>query len=109
MTSLSSTLTSHKSVVLDIPLTFNSALQPVPTPVPENLYPKRPHANTIGSLDKANNSGILKTNRQRGDSEPIKSTVIVEQKKRAVIEPPIDRKLKTTNSFYFLNVLYFFL
>ncbi|KAI7892149.1 uncharacterized protein EV154DRAFT_419104 [Mucor mucedo] len=91
MVNLSSNLSSHKSVVLDIPLTFNSALQPVAASAkPENIYPNRPHANTVGSQDKANTSGILRTNRQRGDSEPIKSTVIVEQKKRAVIEPPVD-------------------
>lgn len=94
MTSLSSTLSAHKSVVLDIPLTFNSAIQPVLNSNQENVYPKRPHANTIGSQDKVNTTGILKTNRQRGDSEPIKSTIIVEQKKKAVIELPIDRKSK---------------
>lgn len=104
MVNLSSNLSSHKSVVLDIPLTFNSALQPVAASAkPENIYPNRPHANTVGSQDKANTSGILRTNRQRGDSEPIKSTVIVEQKKKAVIEPPVDRKFLLLNSTLITN------
>lgn len=91
---ISSNLSSHKSVVLDIPLTFNSAVQPTTvSSKSENIYPKRPHANTVGSQEKSNTNGILKTNRQRGDSEPTKSTVIVEQKKKVVTEPPVDRKL----------------
>ncbi|KAG2234954.1 hypothetical protein INT48_005108 [Thamnidium elegans] len=85
--SLSSSLSSHKSVVLDVPLTFNSAIKSVPSQSTTKLFNKRPHAATVGQESKVNASSILKSNRQRGDSEPMRVTPI-EKKKKAVVEAP---------------------
>ncbi|KAI9246007.1 hypothetical protein EDC94DRAFT_529843 [Helicostylum pulchrum] len=87
---LSSSLSSHKSVVLDVPLTFNSAIKSVPQSqsTTTKLFHKRPHAATVGQESKVNAASILKTNnRQRGDSEPLRVTPI-EKKKKAVVEAP---------------------
>lgn len=107
LASFSSSLSSHKSVVLDVPLTFNSAIKSVPSQS-TNLFKKRPHAATVGQEYKVNASSILKSNRQRGDSEPIRVTS-TEKKKKAVVEPPKpveDRKYYIMYNLYLADVLY---
>lgn len=79
-----SSISSHKSVVLDVPLTFNQAIKPASDKTVK-LFTKRTHSATVGQEAKVNASSILKTNRRRGDSEPIR---LVPEKKKATIEPP---------------------
>lgn len=79
-------LSSHKSVVLDVPLTFNTAIKPLSQS--SNIFQKRPHAATVGHDSKVNTSSILKSNRQRGDSEPLRVSTPIEKKKKVIVEPP---------------------
>lgn len=98
MRDISAKSASYKSVVLDLPLTFQSAIHSVQ----ENkaaVVTKKRHAGTFtsGSISDSNiksNSSLQAKHRQRGDSEPPKLGV-VERKKSLVVEPPkpyVDRK-----------------
>lgn len=93
----SMSLVSKKSLVLDLPSTFSDAVKPVEKSNNVIPSPKRPHAATVGQESKVSTSSILKaSNRLRGDSEPIKASIVKDQpKKKVVLEAPeqyIDRK-----------------
>lgn len=98
---LSTNLASHKSLVLDLPNTFNDAVKPVEKNGSiGNVVisgPKRPHAATVGQESKVSTTSILRSsNRSRGDSEPLRSTAFADQAPRKpVVEVPkpyVDRK-----------------
>jgi hypothetical protein len=100
MQSLSSNSASHKSVILDLPLTFNSAIKPIQNTNTGSIvmsYTNRPHAATVGQESKVYSAGILNTtHRQRGGSEPTIPTAVVERPKKKFIEVPkpiVDREL----------------
>lgn len=115
MVSISKNAATHKSVMVDLPLSFNSALSHIANNTKEgntgtivtsvssrNSVPSnRPHAATVGPESRVNPSTILKpavVSRQRGESEPTMPAIIatatkVQPKKT---EPPKpDRMLFT--------------
>ncbi|RCI05514.1 SNF1-interacting protein [Rhizopus stolonifer] len=70
MQQLSLHLASHKSIVLNVPVTFSSAI----SQIKEN-HLTRTHAATVGPESQVNASEILKSARQRGDSEPLPQVI----------------------------------
>ncbi|CEP07785.1 hypothetical protein [Parasitella parasitica] len=85
MVSISKNTATHKSVVVDLPLSFKSALSHITNNTgqrntgtivsvsPRNLKTgnNRPHASTVGPESKINPASLLiSASRQRGESEP---------------------------------------
>jgi hypothetical protein len=80
---------------MDLPLTFNSAISHISTAAQKHssAAAARPHAATVGPEAKVNASSILKTTRQRGESEPIISAIVaIESKPKVKEAPKPDRK-----------------
>lgn len=101
MQSISSSLTSYKTVTMGFPLTFNSAISHIKTTAQNNhnhsstLSPARPHAATVGPEAIVNPSNILKATRQRGESEPVLAPAVVAVVPKPKVKEPAkpDRKL----------------
>ena len=92
MQSLSATITPRKSLIFNLPNTFSDAVKPVEKNESTVVLSKtkRPHAATVGQESKVNAASIIKSaNRQRGDSEPTRSSTPVDPKAEAP-KPYID-------------------
>jgi hypothetical protein len=98
MQAIRSKSASHKSIVLDLPLTFNSAIKTVQQS--GSTITVRPHAVTVSEVKVTSISSVpiimQQKHRQRGESAPPKATITMERKSLvAVPEPPkpyVDRK-----------------
>ncbi|KAL0140742.1 hypothetical protein V8B55DRAFT_1510080 [Mucor lusitanicus] len=101
MLDISKNSATHKSVVVDLPLSFNSALSHIAhntaaerntgtivsnTPQSSIVTASRPHAATVGPEARVSPASILKpaVSRQRGESEPLKPALAT----TAVKAPP---------------------
>ncbi|GAN01488.1 transcription factor [Mucor ambiguus] len=99
MLDISKNSATHKSVVVDLPLSFNSALSHIACNTAErntgtivSAVPKssivavgRPHAATVGPEARVSPASILKpASRQRGESEPLKPVLTT----TAIKSPP---------------------
>lgn len=108
MLNISENSATHKSVVVDLPLSFNSALSHIANNTEErntgtivsvsprnSVIGNRPHAATVGHESRINPTSILKpVSRQRGESEPtIPATTAVKVQPKKIEPPKPDRKL----------------
>jgi hypothetical protein len=110
MQSISSSAASHKSIVMDLPLTFNSAISHISNAAQKQVHSSaRPHAATVGPEAKPNAAKLLKTTRQRGESEPTITAIVAAKELKPVVKeaPKPDRKSlssKTLN-IYLMDAL----
>ncbi|KAL7317917.1 SNF1-interacting protein [Mucor circinelloides] len=112
MLDISKNSATHKSVVVDLPLSFNSALSHIVyntterntgtivsvTPKSSVIAANRPHAATVGPESTVSPESIVKpVSRQRGESEPLKPAVAAKSPPKKIEPPKPDPDMPPSN------------